>query len=274
LFLILCYGQHDSDYEALEANLVLRCCPSVSIVTQSDIPCFGFCDASSSVMALSEVPYNFTWLNSSGSVIQIDPTVLTSFSSQLCAGQYSVLYEDTSGFCPGEIAITIHEAPPIEVMVDSVIEASLGMTDGSIHISVSGGTPEFTYDIGNGEQLSGSFWNLGAGTFTITLTDAHGCQEDTVIIVLSGPVSSKTSLEYNGHWRIYPNPANSEIHLNLFDTEGINFRLIDAQGKVILDELISDDQQIFNVTDIASGVYTALIQRKNQGTFRKRLVIH
>ncbi|MBK9481836.1 MAG: SprB repeat-containing protein [Bacteroidetes bacterium] len=42
-------------------------------------------------------------------------------------------------------------------------------------ITASGGTPAYTYNIGGANQANNVFANLGAGNYTITVTDANGC---------------------------------------------------------------------------------------------------
>ena len=58
-----------------------------------------------------------------------------------------------------------------------------GLTDGSIQASVTGGTSAYTFDwtdatlasVGSGQNLSG----VGAGSYTLTVTDANGCTGTT-----------------------------------------------------------------------------------------------
>jgi hypothetical protein len=42
-------------------------------------------------------------------------------------------------------------------------------------ITASGGTLAYTYNIGGANQANNVFANLGAGNYTITVTDANGC---------------------------------------------------------------------------------------------------
>lgn len=47
--------------------------------------------------------------------------------------------------------------------------------DGSITASATGGTPPFTFNIGNGAQQSGNFGGLCDGNYSITVNDAASC---------------------------------------------------------------------------------------------------
>ena len=74
------------------------------------------------------------------------------------------------------------ELPSIcdEVTIDlellgEVINAECGVANGQFEVLASGGEGEFVYSIGSGEQASGAFSNLKAGSYSIVATDANGC---------------------------------------------------------------------------------------------------
>jgi hypothetical protein len=71
--------------------------------------------------------------------------------------------------------------------------------DGSIDISVSGGTSPYTYDwtdlVGTNDPQDRT--NLTAGTYTVTVTDANGCKT-TLSITISQPTKvNATSTQVN-----------------------------------------------------------------------------
>jgi gliding motility-associated-like protein len=53
---------------------------------------------------------------------------------------------------------------------------------GSASVSVTGGTPQYNYLWSNGSTLQNQP-NLGPGSYTVTVTDAGGCSETTVLVV-------------------------------------------------------------------------------------------
>src|SRR5690606_5286762 len=77
------------------------------------------------------------------------------------------------------------------VTVDSTHNPSCnGSTDGLINISVTGGTAPYTYDWSDltGTNDPQNRPNIGAGTYTVTVTDANLCT-GTETVTLTAPVA-------------------------------------------------------------------------------------
>ena len=98
--------------------------------------------------------------------------------SGLSQGQYTVTVRDANNCAITSSVITISQpATPITISTPAngvQNPTSNGATNGSINISVTGGTPGYTYSWSNGattQDISG----LSSGTYTVTVTDANGC---------------------------------------------------------------------------------------------------
>ncbi|CAA6830271.1 MAG: internalin, putative [uncultured Aureispira sp.] len=110
-------------------------------------------------------PYSYLWSNNETTE---DITVLS-------AGTYQVTISDATGCSITSNSIQLTDPTAIAILVDSSAAISCGTSDGFIAISVSGGTPNYSFLWSNGattEDLN----NLATpGNYTITVTDANAC---------------------------------------------------------------------------------------------------
>lgn len=150
--------------------------PLVAEGTASDAICHGGTDGSITVNVTSgAAPFAYAWSHG----------LATSDAMGLSAGTYAIMITDSNG-CTWSQAWTIEERP--ELIIDAVTSNYSGGyevsthqgQDGSIDLSVSGGAPPYAYSWSNG--ASGSAANaLGAGIYTVTVTDANGCSAQLTI---------------------------------------------------------------------------------------------
>jgi gliding motility-associated-like protein len=127
----------------------------------------------------------------------------TTFSG-LSAGPHVVTVTDANG-CTRTLNITITatNSPTATIQTQTNVSC-FGGVNGSVIIGVSGGSSPFTYDINPGPtQASNTFTNLVAGTYTVIVTDANGCQATSPTITITSPpqltfTSTPTSPTCNG----------------------------------------------------------------------------
>lgn len=80
-------------------------------------------------------------------------------------------------------------------------ETCFGDNNGSVTVTVAGGTGTYTYDIGNGPQGSNTFNNLSQGSYTVVVDD--GTCISSIPVILSGPnpvsgTATTTDITCNG----------------------------------------------------------------------------
>src|SRR5690606_8474173 len=93
--------------------------------------------------------------------------------SALIAGDYTVTVTDANG-CTATETITITEPDELTLSYTPVNVSCFGGSNGSIDLSVTGGTGSYTYAWSNGESTQ-EISTLIAGDYTVTVTDANGC---------------------------------------------------------------------------------------------------
>ncbi len=103
---------------------------------------------------------------------------LSNVFSGLTAGSYSLYVKDANG-CPivyGSNPINIQQ-PTALSQTDSVTNASCGnVNDGTILVTATGGTAPYQYSLNGGANQPGNgFFAQSAGTYSVQVTDANGC---------------------------------------------------------------------------------------------------
>jgi gliding motility-associated-like protein len=190
-------------------------------ITQTDVP---FCSNTATViissptealtLALSETS-NVTCNNNLGTITAVatggwdgyeyeltgDATAPYSTNNtftDLSAGTYTVNVRDSEG-CIASETITLNEPTPITATFtpSTTVLSCFGDQNANITVTtVSGGQgANYTYTLNtvlpvvstSGPQTSNVFSNLGAGTYTITITDGFDCEMTSLDIVIADP---------------------------------------------------------------------------------------
>jgi hypothetical protein len=129
-------------------------------------------------------PFLFTWDN--GATTE-DITTLT-------AGTYTVTVTDNNG-CSVTTSANINNIGGPSLSTTQV-DATCGNNNGSIDLTVTGGTGPFTYNWSNGATTE-DITALVAGTYTVTATDNNGCSASASATInnIGGPSVSTTQVD-------------------------------------------------------------------------------
>ncbi|MCS6990621.1 MAG: T9SS type A sorting domain-containing protein [Chitinophagales bacterium] len=145
-------------------------------VTGTDALCHG--DANGTIdLTVSGAQGSVSFLWNDGATTE-DRTGLT-------AGTYTVTVTDQGG-CQATISFTVNQ-PAVLGMTGVVNNVSItGGSDGSIDVTVSGGTAPYSF-LWNDGATTEDRTGLSAGTYTVTVTDANGCSAQATFNVAEPP---------------------------------------------------------------------------------------
>jgi len=167
--------------QTASGTVVSNNAPVVSITSVADVTCFGLTNGSIDVTVTGgSVPFTYSWSN----------TATTEDISSLGPGSYTITVTDANG-CTGTISAQVNQPAAIAVTLQTTLSACL-VSNGTIKVLTTGGTPPYTYLWFSG-AVSDSIGGLGAGNYTVTITDNNGCTKDTVVTV-SNPAAPVLSL--------------------------------------------------------------------------------
>ncbi len=93
----------------------------------------------------------------------------------LCAGTYNLTVTDANG-CTAVNQVTITEPTPLVVAPTGVNISCFGSCNGTAAANASGGTPGYTYSWAPSGGTASTASSLCPNTYTVSVTDANGCQ--------------------------------------------------------------------------------------------------
>ena len=152
-----------------ESNIItvtVNDAPSVTCEA-TDADCNGAATGSATANATGgTAPYTYMW--STGAT--------TAMISNLEAGSYIVTVTDAEG-CSATCTTAVQEPLPLTADCSSDNGDCNNNNEGSASVTANGGTAPYTYSWSNGATTA-SVSGLADGTYTVTVTDANGCEAE------------------------------------------------------------------------------------------------
>jgi hypothetical protein len=139
------------------------------ISSTTHVSCYGLTDGSATVTASGgTTAYNYKW--------NTTPQQTTATAGNLGFGFYTVTVTDQHG-CTTTATTSITQPQLLVAGISSSTHVSCyGLTDGSAVVTASGGTTAYAYKWNTTpQQTTATAGNLGFGSYTVTVTDQHGC---------------------------------------------------------------------------------------------------
>ena len=127
------------------------------------------------------------------------------------AGTYSVIA--SVGFCSDTASATVTLFPLLSLSATATNATAPTCCDGSATVSVSGGTPGYTYIWSPVGCITTTCSGLCSGNYTVTVMDANGCYQTATVTV-----SCPTAIDENNSevdFSIFPNPTNGLFQIQV-----------------------------------------------------------
>lgn len=153
--------------------------------------CYGFTDGSLQVSPIGGTPpYSYVWATNG------NPT--TAILSNIGDGTYNVTITDANG-CIQLSSGTISNPIAINASITSTSISCFGKCDGTATVTVNNGFAPYTFAWNNNtHQATPTATSLCAGSYTVAITDAHGCPANAVAL-FNSPDSLTLSLVSKGN---------------------------------------------------------------------------
>jgi hypothetical protein len=176
-------------------NITAPTALATSAVSQTNVSCNGGNTGSATISASGGTPsYAYSWAPSGGT---------GTTASSLGANTYTCTVTDANACTSTK---TFNITAPTALATSAVSQTNVscnGGNTGSATISVSGGTPSYTYSWAPSGGTGTTASSLGANTYTCTVTDANACTSTktfniTAPTALATSTVSQTNVSCNG----------------------------------------------------------------------------
>ena len=231
-----CYQRFPED----ELELIDADGPNVTFET-TDVNCNG--DDDGSIILSVEggtPPLSFLW--DTGDEVEV--------LNGLAGGEYSVTVTDANG-CEAVSIIEIEE--PELLLCTSIIPTNpsgAGFTNGSVDVTVSGGTAPYSYEWNTGVQ-SQDLIGVGAGTYSVTITDDNGCQTSC-----SATVNEPSAISCE---------VTAEA-VSCYEGEDGGLEVTGSGGSGVYEYSLNETDYTTNnsFTGLSAGIYTIFVRDANE----------
>lgn len=225
------------------------CSVSDSATIINNIPISGisdgaFCEGGDFIADAGAGFATYVWSNG-------DTTQTTMITS---GGSYDVTVTDSIGCMSADTISVIENATP--TLSATSTDEILG-NDGSIDLTVTGGTPTYNYNWDNGAGTMEDPTGLASNTYTVIVTDSEGCM-DTLMVMVDSQVGVD---ELTTAFKVFPNPTNGQFTIQpeqAFD--GLSGAIYDNIGRMVQAIEFNGTQSInVDLSNNESGVYSLVM---------------
>lgn len=236
--------------------------------TVTNVTCFNFNDGSISFeITGGTAPYTIN-------------DVETDLINNLEAGSYTYTILDSNN-CSTEITVVVEQPDALFISDKTITDASdADAEDGSIFITVVGGTPDYSYVWTLGEDVTVStamnLENAGPGTYTCMVTDANGCvftSLDYTISFSSGVNDEENEIKLN----LFPNPSQGHLTIELanINSSFLDVEIYSSNGAILKKASIpvNNGNTNMNLDQLNNGFYFFKAQIDDKVIIKKIFIL-
>ena len=217
--------------------------PSELLVEQTGraISCNGLTDGEIDLtVSGGTAPYSYLWSTGSSAEDQ----------AELSAGSYQVTVTDDNG-CSVSGVISLSEPAALSCeRIEPTDATGAGFTNGSVDVTVSGGTAPYSYEWNTGVQ-SQDLIGVGAGTYSVTITDDNGCQTSC-----SATVNEPSAISCE---------VTAEA-VSCYEGEDGGLEVTGSGGSGVYEYSLNETDYTTNnsFTGLSAGIYTIFVRDANE----------
>lgn len=159
--------------------------PVIDSVQVIDPACYGAHDGEIITFASDTAATTYTWEHGDS----------TATINGLGTGMYTLFA--LNQFCLDTVDVMVNEPDSLHYLTLVANALCNGDSSGTIAFTGFGGTQAYDYVV-DGNSYSNSTVSLPAGTYTISVTDAHNCTSDAEVVTISEPTAITVSFSATG----------------------------------------------------------------------------
>jgi gliding motility-associated-like protein len=213
--------------------------PDTMIIAESisDVTCFGLNNATIDIAVTGgRTPYRYMWSHGA----------TTQDAGSLYAGNYSVTITDANN-CVAIASYVVQQPNMLIALADKFNPTCYGFNNGSIDVSVAGGTQPYYFSWSN-SMTTEDITSLPAGTYNLVITDVNLCQN-----YISATLTQPDSIALNTLWRNVSCFGFSDGAINLSLTGGV------TPYQILWNDGIQDEDR----NNLVAGYYSVTITDNN-----------
>jgi gliding motility-associated-like protein len=191
-------------------------------------------------------PYYYNWNNGS----------TTEDLSNIPGGIYLLTVTDDKG-CTAILSVTITEPPSPTLSFTQTNVSCNGGNDGSIDLTVNGGTSPFTY-IWTNNEISQDINNLASGNYSVQVSDDNSCSQNITITITEPSAPSISATQVN-------------VDCNGNNTGSIDLTVVGSSSFFTFSW--SNGQSTEDIINLLAGNYSYTITDANNCTYTNLLTI-